>query len=289
MIFGLTGKVGSGKNLFALALIEKYAFQGRRVVANFGTNLAPLLTWWDRVRGRTVPVVEQLPGRPSYEDIQALGKGGPREHRAGLLVLDECGPLLNAREWQDKSRGQFIDWLLHSRKLAWDVVLIVQNIGIVDKQIRISCIESLITVRRMDRLKWMGLRLPRMHLAVERYGTEMHAPIAERTFFRGSRYFKCYDTTELLGEFSQNEDEEEGFLTGQAEVERTRTKCPEIVPAPSLWQHREYIGQWRRYQERRRKLRACAASGQPLLAIRDRTQGWMPLPRLHRKWIRHPA
>lgn len=200
-ILAVTGKVGSGKNLYAIQRIRDYAYQGRRVVANFKVDLWPAHPFLKRLLGRPAPVVERIPGRPTYEDVRRLGKGGPGEHKAGLLVLDETGPLLNARSWQDADRQKFIDWLLHSRKLAWDVLLLVQNITIIDKQIRTAVIESLVTCKRMDRLKVPVLKipLPRVHLAIERYGTEINAPVAERTFYRGAQYFKCYDTTELVG------------------------------------------------------------------------------------------
>jgi len=205
-VTALTGKVGSGKNLFAIMRIMQYAFQGRRVVCNFRVDLKPVRPLLHRLFNKPAPEVECIPGRPTYADVKALGKGGPREHRAGLLVLDEVGPLLNARTWQDKDRQQFIDWMLHSRKLAWDLLLIVQNIALVDKQIRVAVIESMITCKRLDRLKMLGLPLPRVHIAIERYGTEPQAPMSERTVYRGTRFFKCYDTTELVGEVQDDQE-----------------------------------------------------------------------------------
>ncbi len=47
-----------------------------------------------------------------------------------LVVLDECGTWLNTREWQDKSRQNLIDWMLHSRKKGWDIILIVQDLAL---------------------------------------------------------------------------------------------------------------------------------------------------------------
>jgi len=199
-IWAVTGKVGSGKNLYAMRRVMEYAFEGRRVVANYAVDLRPVQPMLARLLGRECPEVERIPSRPTYEDLQGLGKGGPREHRAGLLVLDECGPLFDARNWQHADRAKLVNWLLHSRKLAWDVMLIVQNIGLIDKQIRIACIESCVSLRRLDRLKLLGVSLPRLHLAVERYGTEPGAPIANRQAFRGNRLFATYDTMELFGQ-----------------------------------------------------------------------------------------
>lgn len=200
MITAITGKVGSGKNLYSMVVIQEYLLKGRRVVANFGVKPAELMPPMHKLFKKPVPEMEFIQGRPDYETLRSLGRGGPREHRAGLLVLDEVGPLLNARTWQDKDRQKFIDWLLHSRKLAWDVILIVQNIGLVDKQIRTAVIESMVTCKRMDRLKMLGIPLPRVHMAVERYGTEPNAPISGRRVYQGNRYFKAYDTTAMVSE-----------------------------------------------------------------------------------------
>lgn len=202
MITAITGKVGSGKNLLTVQRMYEYARRGRRVVANFHVDFAPVVPFWWSWVGREVPKVEQLPGRPTVADVLALGKGGVGEHEAGLLVLDEVGPLLNSRTWQQSDRAEFIDWLLHSRKLAWDIFLIVQHIGIVDKQIRTAVVESMVTCKRFDRLRVPLIRvpLPRVHMAVERYGTEPTAPIAQREFYRGDRFFRCYDTTEIVGQ-----------------------------------------------------------------------------------------
>jgi len=237
-ITAVTGKVGSGKNLWAIERIQHYALQGRRIAANFRVDLAPIQPMMHRLLKRPVAEVEQLPGRPTFADVKALGKGGPKEHRSGLLVLDEVGPLLNARTWQDKDRQLFIDWLLHSRKLAWDVLLIVQNIGLVDKQIRVAVVESLVTVKRFDRIRVMGLPMPRVHMAVERYGTEPQAPIAQRRFFRGTRYFDCYDTTELVGEVIEVEEPVGELLAAEPPAAAPR-------PRPAMdffdWRHSGWI------------------------------------------------
>src|SRR5690606_41824258 len=51
----------------------------------------------------------------------------------------------------DKGRTAVIDWCLHARKLGWDIIFIVQNISIVDKQARLALGEHLVICRRLDR------------------------------------------------------------------------------------------------------------------------------------------
>jgi len=200
MIRVITGKVGAGKNLYAIQQIVRRAYAGRNVACNFRTmieNGRPLL---HRILRRPVPVVRQIPSRPASSDLYSLGVGGPTEDEAGYLVLDEVGPLLNTRTWQKDGaeRMRVIDWLLHSRKLRWDVDLIVQSEKLLDKQLRDAVIESKIIVKRLDRLRLLKLPLPKMHLAIERYGLDLNAPVAGREFFRGRHYYDCYDTSELL-------------------------------------------------------------------------------------------
>lgn len=192
--------MGSGKTLYAVQLAEQYARQGRRVVANFKINLASLFSWWERILlRRKVPRVERISAVPSYGELRELGRGGKREDVAGLLILDECALLFNARAWQDRERGSVIGWLLHTRKLGWDVIIIVQNAALIDKQIRVAVIEMAINVRRLDKLKLLGvIRLPRMHVATERYGTEPNAVRCAVRMFRGNRYFRAYNTQEML-------------------------------------------------------------------------------------------
>ena len=58
----------------------------------------------------------------------------------------------NSRDWQTPERQEVIKWLLHSRKLGWDVILIVQDITLLDKQIRLALCEHVVIVKRLDRI-----------------------------------------------------------------------------------------------------------------------------------------
>lgn len=225
----VTGKMGAGKNLYACAEIEKYGRMGRRCVANFRVDLSPLFSWWERMLlHRKVPRVELISARPTYAELRELGRGGKREDVAGLLVLDETGPLFNARSWQEKDRGSVVDWLLHTRKLGWDVLLIVQNVSLIDKQIRTAVIEMAVTVRRLDKLKVLGLvRLPRVHVATERYGCEPNAVRSSVRMFRGGRYFNAYDTQELLSDAAAVDGH-----SGAGAAARDERLQPALLPVP---------------------------------------------------------
>jgi hypothetical protein len=145
---------------------------------------------------------EVLADRPSAEQLNELGIGGPSEEKAGLVVIDEAGTFLNARTWGAEDRANIIRWMLLSRKRRWDMILIVQAVGILDKQIREAVVEVCGRVRRMDRIKVPGtnISLPRVHLATMRYGTNPNDVVIERWWTRGDECIKCYDTTALFAD-----------------------------------------------------------------------------------------
>jgi len=197
-VYLLTGRLGSGKTLAAVGKIREYASLGRKVATNFYVDLAPATHRGGTNLSKTVVTV--LPSRPTAKDLSFLGRGGPNEHEAGLLVLDECGTFLNSRQWQGTGRNELIDWFLHSRKLGWDIILIVQHQAMLDKQIRDAMCEFLVTVRRLDKMKvpvisWLvPVKFPQVHIAQVRYGLSPNDATADHWVFRGKNLYACYDT-----------------------------------------------------------------------------------------------
>lgn len=201
MEFVLTGKKGNGKGIIGLKLIEKYLLQGKPVATNLNLYLEHLLP------PESKTFVYRLPDQPSAEDLEILGVNntGGDEAKNGLIILDECLSWLNSRDYKDKERKKLIDWFVHSRKFGWDVVYIIQSIESLDKQFRDNFAEHLITVQRLDRLPipligpfismaGFAARMPRIHVGTVRYGTAHSAPVVERIYARGKRFWKCYDT-----------------------------------------------------------------------------------------------
>ncbi|GBG15203.1 uncharacterized protein NMK_2806 [Novimethylophilus kurashikiensis] len=200
MIYIITGKLGAGKSLLAVQRAIDYALEGRRVAANFPMDFAPIC------RTPTAKIAQAyinvLPAIPTVADLKALGVGGEHEETAGALLLDECAQFLNSRQWQGKEREEIINWLLHARKLKWDVFLIIQHERMLDKQVRDALAEYVVTVRRTDRLQvpFMPFKLPRIHIGTVRYGLEANALVADRWFTRGALPMQCYDTGMIFQE-----------------------------------------------------------------------------------------
>ena len=210
MEFVLQGKKGNGKGIIACHLIRKYLEAGKPVATNMNIYLEHMFP------PESKTYVYRLPDQPSPDDMEALGQNptGGDEAKNGLIVLDECASWLNSREFRDKDRHRLIDWFLHSRKLGWDVVYIIQSINMLDKQFRDGFAEHLVNAQRLDRLpipfvgpflRFIGFagRLPKIHVGVVRYGCSAQAPVVERIYARGNRYYKAYDTTQRFTPFNE--------------------------------------------------------------------------------------
>lgn len=211
-VYIVTGKLGSGKTLAMVGRMRDYLEAGRPVATNVQLDVRKLLT------RKPKAAVLRLPDRPSVEDLLALGPvhSTGREELNGALVLDECGTFLNSRQWGDKGRQAFIDWLLHSRKLGWDVFLIVQHSSLLDKQVRDAMAEYVVTCRRLDRIKvplvgslismvtagvFKG-KMPQIHLALVRYGTGPGSLHADTWVYRGTALFAAFQTAQVIGDES---------------------------------------------------------------------------------------
>jgi len=208
MMSAITGKLGTGKTLFSVFLIQEALRAGKRVATNLDLNLEKLLPL------RSKQTVIRLPDHPGSESLAAIGSGNDTydERRNGLIVLDECSHFLGARSWNVAGRAEFMRFLTHTRKLGWDVYLIVQGVDMIDSQVRDNLLETVVRLRNLSRqiiplgvgrmARSLGLPhyLPRFHIAQSRYGTDPTATIAETWSFRGTDLFGAYDTRQFFGE-----------------------------------------------------------------------------------------
>jgi len=216
-VYAVVGKLGTGKTKFAVWRAQLALRTGRRVASNVDLRLDVLAG-----SGKRRVSYVRIPDKPTAFDLEAIGHGNPDsydEDRNGVLILDELGTWLNARSYQDKSRSGLLDWLIHARKLGWDVFLIVQDAGMIDKQVRTALIEYEARCLRLDKVKipfvggWIndlaGLfrpggdggragYLPRMHLVAARIGEGANSVVAERWVYRGDWLHQAYDTRQVF-------------------------------------------------------------------------------------------
>lgn len=212
-VYFVTGKLGGGKSLISIARIRLALLNAAPVASNIDINLKNMLG-----RNKKNTRVFRLPDKPSVEDFEAIGVGNKSydESKNGLIVLDECGTWFNSRSWNDKSRQKVINWMLHARKLGWDIIFIVQDISIVDKQARLALGEHVVYCRRLDRLTipFIGtlyrlctgskLPLPKVHTGIVKYGDGHNSPTVDKWTMMGLRLYSCYDTKQTFSDFYEH-------------------------------------------------------------------------------------
>ncbi|EFI3633487.1 hypothetical protein GY509_005155 [Escherichia coli] len=144
----ITGNLGQGKGIVAAYFASLYYRRGLRVAANYPLNTEYMSSGSDNP-------VTVIPAMPRIEDFELLGRGCPESEktRFGALFLDECATWLNTRGFARKDRLPLIDWLIHSRKLGWDVYLIAQHEDMIDSQIIKAMGAKIIRCRRLDELR----------------------------------------------------------------------------------------------------------------------------------------
>lgn len=203
--YAITGRKGAGKTLFAVGLIGDALRAGKRVATNLDIYTDQLLPAHRR------ETFLRLPDRPTAYDLEAIGRGqdGAVEDDNGLIVLDETSTFFNSRAFGDKTRQPLLDWLVHSRKLGWDVYYICQGLEQIDKQLRTTMIEYHIAVKRTDKwpipfvTKFTGLlgyevRFPKLHVGIVKHGVERDSLIVDRRWYRAKDLYAAYDTQQLF-------------------------------------------------------------------------------------------
>lgn len=205
-VYSVEGKLGTGKTKFCVWRAQQALLEGRKVASNVDLHLQHL------VKNRSTNYV-RVPDKPTAFDLECIGHGNPDsydEDKNGILILDELATWLNTRSFQDKTRAPLIDWLIHARKHGWDVFLIVQDSGMIDKQVREALVEYRCRCMRFDKVKipflgaFLGMfsrraaYMPRMHSVAARLGEGANAIVAERWMYRGDDLHAAYDTRQIF-------------------------------------------------------------------------------------------
>lgn len=207
-VYFVTGGLGSGKGLAAMGMIRDYAARGAKIAGNLDVFLEHLSN-----NPKSKTTYTRVPDRPTEFDLLALGSGneGYDPYSNSLLVLDELATWLNSRSWADKGRAGVLDWLIHSRKHGWDVILIVQSIETVDKQLVENLMEFHVPMSDISKINipvigraWRSispnnrpLTFPKIHTGVVWYKNKV---IADRWTFRARDLYQAYDTKQIFTE-----------------------------------------------------------------------------------------
>lgn len=225
-VFFVTGSLGSGKGLAALFQLKNYAQNGSKIAGNLDIFLDQLIP---NVNSKVSYI--RVPDRPTQSDLLALGSGndGYNPDENSLLVLDECATWLNSRNWNDKGRAGLIEWLIHSRKHGWDVLLLVQSFETLDKQIVDLLMEYHVSMNNLSKFNvpivgkllksWTKnnrpLKLPTYHFGRVLYKNLVKA---DSWTFKGKEFYTSYDTKQIFTEtnnFSSHSLLSNWHLTGR--------------------------------------------------------------------------
>jgi hypothetical protein len=206
-VYFITGKLGGGKSLISVAQIQDRLARGSKVATNLDIKLHYMFH-----RKSKKQRLLRIPDKPKAADMYALGSGNDSydEDKNGLIVLDECGTWFNARDWNDPDRKKLLEWLLYARKLGWDIIFLVQDISMIDKQARKSVSEHVGYCRRVDKMSvpifdpicklifGRGIPKPKMHLCVVRLGDLPHSPKCDTMGYTGTHLYAAYDTKQTF-------------------------------------------------------------------------------------------
>lgn len=217
-VYIVVGKLGGGKGKWVMGKMREALLAGRKVVTNFDLFMEHLLPHGNR----ETPI--RVPDKPTAADLASAGHGNPDKYNTkknGVLVLDELGSWLNARSFQDKDRAALIDWLIHSRKYGYDCYLCVQDLEMIDKQVRKSLAQYVVKCIAAENIKipmvgrFLGEsgRLPRFHVAMISMPDIPNLQV-DREFFRNDYLQNGYDTFQVFREWARD-PRDEAFQTEQ--------------------------------------------------------------------------
>lgn len=136
-VWGITGNLGGGKSLTAVNLAVTSMQRGFFVASNILLNM-------DNVCADYGDWMRDLYCHFDFDDnfdASKLPTGSPRGTKGGkrvLVIMDECAEWLDQyTSMNDPKIKRFFSWLRHSSKRSQDVVLIVQRLDYLNKNLRI--------------------------------------------------------------------------------------------------------------------------------------------------------
>lgn len=136
LVWGITGNLGGGKSLSAVALGVNAMSKGYFVVSNIHFKMDVVSRWygdWTRNLYQEISV-------DTFKDPFQLPCGDPRgtpNGRRVLVILDEVAEWFNQYQRGDKGLVEsWSSWLRHTSKRGQDIVLIVQRAEYLHKQLR---------------------------------------------------------------------------------------------------------------------------------------------------------
>lgn len=202
MITLYSGTPGSGKSLHLAEILYDRLHFGHPCICNFSINVDKIKKVHKDSMFRYVDNSELTPYL-----LRDISQEYFLNHRFKegklLLVIDECQILFNCRDWKSASRADWLTFFTQHRKLGYDIILVAQYDGMVDKQLR-SLIEYNVIHRKVTNFGKVGFALSLFAGGQLFCAVRIWYPLNERIdsqFFRGKKkYYQLYDTTMIFEE-----------------------------------------------------------------------------------------
>lgn len=210
MLVGVSGIPGAGKSFMCVRLVVRAMLAGKVVVTNFRLHDGWIRTlvrrhywYWclvPRFGKRKLAVYEEEYASRYHvishvSELVTIRVAGEKPNRC-MVVIEEAHTFLNAREWNNKDRGEIVAWASKVRHLGIEAYIVTQDLESIDRQIR-ARITYHAKLRNFKHWKLMGIPIWPWDrfLAIWHYPTAK--AIVKREFFGLNWCKKLYDTHEL--------------------------------------------------------------------------------------------
>lgn len=208
MIKLYTGTPGSGKSLHIAERIYYTLRAGRPVIGNFSIDLEKVhKKKKDKLKYTEVDNLDLTPTFLINYSRKYFGDRKIKEDEI-LLVIDEAQIIFNARDWQrtnSKKDENGIGWLQfysQHRKYGFEVVLVAQFDGMIDRQIR-SLVEYEYKHRKLSNFGLAGKIMSFIFFGKVFCAVAYWYPIGERLgadwFIAKRKIYEIYDTYKDYG------------------------------------------------------------------------------------------
>jgi len=203
MITLFTGTPGSGKSFHMAKEIVRYLRTKKKgVISTVDININhKIISNKGRRRIGRFTYIPQQELKPQFLKEYALKYHKPGKENQTLLVIDECQLIFNTRDYRDKDRIPWIEFLSTHRQFYYNVILVTQNDMMLDKQIR-ALIEYDVKHRKLNNfgILWM---MPITTFAAIKYWYQMKILIDKEVIFYNRRYSSIYNSFMMFEEYKQ--------------------------------------------------------------------------------------
>lgn len=202
MISLYSGTPGSGKSLHIAQRIYHGLKSGRTIICNFDIDRESIR----RKRPLEMNFIycnnSELTPQYLVEFSKFYHKDKKRVKEDDiLLVIDECQIMFQSRKWNSAGREDWLIFFSQHRKLGYEIVLVAQFDGMIDRQIR-SLIEYEYIHRKVSNFGIQGRIMSLFTFGNLFVCVKVWYPLSEKLgseFFKAhKKYYQIYDTYNLF-------------------------------------------------------------------------------------------